>query len=303
MAYKILTISDIHYSSKKDNKKLLRILNFIKNNANYYDDIFIVGDIIDCTNVLRKNNQEKDTLYSFFKELGSVTRTYITSGNHDISYYDKSTKEKYFNDYETYKSKFVNRINLFPGIKIIENETIKLNKKNYTLSSIVLPFEDVFLLPTNISDVLKRLKNNLNHLRNLNPNDENLLICHYPEVILGLKDSKELENINLSIAGHTHSGLTQIYLLELFLNLINQKNRGLITPSKIFFLQSDEKTRYLRGTVNLSDDKILLINKAITTLSSLSGKISCLDFCFYKGISEIIFDENTKTRKILTRKI
>lgn len=299
-SYKAFVISDLHYSSKKDDKKLATILKIIK--TNQYDGIFIVGDILDFTNILKKEYQESKNLYLFFKELGSITPTYITSGNHDVGYYDANSKEKWLNDEKTFKSKFINKISCFSGIKILTNETIKLNKQGYTLSSIILPLEYVPLLKNNTHEVLEKIKDNLAYLKNLDPNDENILLCHYPEVILGLKDSTELNNVHLSIAGHTHSGVTQVFPLELLLNMINQKNRGLITPYKTLFLTSNEATKYLRGTVNLSDESSLLINPAITTLSSVAGPISHLDFCFYSAASEIIINENSKRKTVLTKK-
>lgn len=297
--YKAFVISDLHYSTKKDNKKLSYIINIVKNNN--YDGIFVVGDIIDFTNILREDYQQRETLYLFFKELANITPTYITSGNHDISYYDKNIKEGCFDDEITFKSEFIDKISCFSGIKILGNETIKLNKTGYTLSGIILPFEYVFLLPDNIEEVLKRVNNNLEHLRRLEPSNENILLCHYPEVILGLKGSKELSNVHLSIAGHTHSGVTQFYPLELFLNAIGQKNRGLITPNKTLFFQSGKKTKYLRETVNLSASSSLLINPAITTLSSVAGPISNLDFCFYSGLSEIIINGNNEHQTVLIK--
>lgn len=299
-SYKSFIISDLHYSSQNDDKKLSQILSIVK--KNHYDGVFIVGDILDFTNILRESYEKRENLYQFFKELGSLTPTYIVSGNHDISYYGKTTKEKSFDDTGTFKSQFIDKISCFSGIKVLENETVKLTKKGYTLSSIVLPYEYISLLEDNVSKVLEKISKNLEHLRRLEPNDENILLCHYPEIILALKDSKELKNVHLSIAGHTHSGVTQFYPLELFLNAIDEKNRGLITPNKTLFFMSNKKTKYLRGIVDLSANSSLLINPAITTLSSVAGVVSHLDLFFYSASSEITIEGKKQQQTVLTKR-
>ena len=48
---KALVISDLHYASLYDNPKLIDIL--IELDEQEYDYLFIVGDIIDSTNVLK----------------------------------------------------------------------------------------------------------------------------------------------------------------------------------------------------------------------------------------------------------
>lgn len=297
--YYSFVISDLHYNSKSDKRKLDHILDIIK--KNHYDGVFVVGDIIDSTNVLREDYEKVADLYLFFKELGSITPTYVTGGNHDIAYYMEEHK-KCIDDAKTFKSKFIDKISCFDGIKVLENETIKLNKKGYTISSINIPFEYVELLSKDMNLLLTKIKADLNHLKRLDPYDENILLCHYPELILALKDTGELKNVHLSIAGHSHSGVTQIFPVEALLFLTHQKNRGLITPNKTLFLQSLKATKYLRGVVEFSNDRSLLINPAVTTLSSVAGTISKLDFLFYKGASEIFIEGNNESRKPLTKK-
>jgi len=123
-------------------------------------------------------------------------------------------------------------------------------------------------------------------LSKLNPNFNNILLCHYPNAIITLYRNNLLHNISLGISDHNHNGLTQNVLLEEILDFIGANNRGLVTSG---MSMKPNETKYLRGIVELDSSTNLLINPAIKTFTLCTGngnleKLNCL---FYPGASVI----------------
>ncbi len=280
ISMRIFVLSDIHFSKKKQKKKLNKILSFLANNK--FDSIFLVGDIIDNTNVLRKP-EEKEILLWFIRELGTQAPTYIVFGNHDLCYLNKSTKWK--NDIKYFIDNFAKLVVRYEGIHILNNETIDLNN-GYTFSGYVPPLK--YAMTSSAKKILKLLTDdNLHFMEKLDLSKTNIFLCHYPDIITLLYKHNRLRGIDLGIAGHNHNGCTQlkIFPLEKILNILGQKNRGLITPSKSMRLKDTKK---IRGKIDYKDGS-LIINPAITTLSSCTGILEPADRFFYMGASIIEF--------------
>ena len=102
---KILTISDLHIFNNKDNKKLEPIINLVKNNN--YDCIFIAGDLIDSTNIL-KDNIATNNLINKLNYLASLSPIYYCLGNHDLCAYSYNSTKTWSSDEKNFK-KFYNR--------------------------------------------------------------------------------------------------------------------------------------------------------------------------------------------------
>jgi len=278
---KILVLSDLHIY----NEKSIKILNNIKNylNKNKYDVVCLVGDIIDSTNMLsfEKNTYEK--LLEFIEYLGNYAKTYIVYGSHDISYRNYK-KRKWEEDFKTFKSKFLNKISKYKGIKILENETMCIDD-GYTISGFNPSFK--YANTKNDEEIFIK-EGGFEFLKKLNHNNTNIFLCHYPNVVMKLFDKGYLDNVDLSISGHNHNGMTQlkVFPLEKILNSLKQNNRGIITPSKSLRLNN---TNILRGNVKLNNRTTLIINPSITSLAKCTGLLNNFNCLFYSGATEINF--------------
>lgn len=295
--FRALVISDIHFSKEKDVKILDSIANRIEREIfekGRFDAIFVVGDIIDATNILHNEHAKYvGELFTFFSKLGLYAPTYVVCGNHDLGYFSKSKQGHWVKDEQTFQYKFLDQINKIHGIHVLENETTRI-LDGYTVSGINPSLDYVLDKPDGDRELLFEMKDRLSFLKRLKAEDENILLCHYPQALLALKDEEELEHIDLSIAGHNHNGATQFIPLEIFLNLIGQKNRGLISPGNTLFPNN------IRGIIRLSERNTMLINPAVKTFSSCAGVLENVDCLFYKGASEIQFcpgDDFSLSRK------
>ena len=296
---KALVISDIHYVGLQDNDKLERILEVLKNNK--YDVIYLGGDIIDSTNVLHFNAKATYKILAFIKDLGVIAPTYIAYGANDLVYYSiygaKYLKEPYIEDIKTFMNKFLEVVSGFKNIYVVENTPLVI-KEGYTLSIINPSLDYVFNNPKGDPEIINRDKISYSFLRYLDKDKTNTLICHYPEFILTLYKLDLLGNIDLSIAGHDHNGLTQMLPIEVLLNLMGQKNRGLITPSKSIRLKN---TNNLRGKIELDSDRTLIINPAVTTVAERNDNLKKIDSLFYEGASEITYVPEEEIKRVRKR--
>lgn len=272
---KIIVCSDIHIYYPKDIKKLIKISTFVKNHKNL-DALFIVGDIFDESKVL-KNNNITNKIISILKDLSKTVKIYICYGNHDIYY--KNKKEWLKND--IFETKFINIIKNIDNIYVKDNIIYKL-KERYTVSIINPKYEE------NINASITNDK--YTFLNKLDKNNTNLLLCHYPNVIISLIKNNVLTNIDLGISGHNHNGCTQlkIFPLEKILNKFRLYNQGLITPEKSFKFKNN---KYDRGLTKINNTS-LIINPSYTTLSHASGIMQVLNPLFYSGVSIIEFFNN-----------
>ena len=278
---KALVLSDLHIFDLKDMKKIEMIMTSLKSKV--YDVIYLVGDIIDSTKALLYDSQVYYDLLTFISYLGYVAPTYIVYGSHDISIYNIYC-QKWIDDFFHFNSQFLEVVSGFRNINILENET-KYLKYGYTISGFNPPLKYAYNKPDGDTDVLLE-EGGFEFLNNLNPNNTNTFLCHYPAVITDLAKEGYLDTVDLGIAGHTHNGMTQFRFLpvELILNLFGQANRGIITAAKSFNLQN---TKNLRGVSMLNDRCTLVINPAVTSLAACAGALRNLEGLFYAGATEI----------------
>lgn len=283
---KILVLSDIHIYTKKD---IVKVKNFVdKMKENNYDCIFVVGDIVDSISVLSREGIRSE-LSNLFKYFASIAHTYFVTGNHDEVNLE-ARKEKYKGINLDYLRTFFDGLSKIENVEFLNNRTLDIGD-HFTVSGIRLD-EAYYSLKDSKSNLDKGC---LSFLRKLNKEKTNILLCHYPDVVVELFKKGYLENVDYCISGHNHNGMTQFKFLpiEAFLNLMGEKNRGIITPGKSLKLKDTAK---LRGVRELDEKTKLIINPAFKSLSKQS-RIEVLDWMFYKGYTEINFVGPRKSRK------
>lgn len=279
---KLLALSDLHIIDNQSLKKIKQLKKHLQNNK--YDIICLVGDIIDSTNIF-ENKKIYNALLDFIKYLGEFTKTYIVYGSHDISFRDYKNNI-WIEDYISFKKYFIDVVSKYKNIKILENESIDLNNK-YTISGFNPSFK--YAHSKNNYEILKK-EGGYNFLKKIDKNKTNIFLCHYPNVVMNLVNENILNNFDISISGHNHNGMTQIKIFpfEKILNIFNQNNRGIITPTKSFKLKD---TKLLRGNIKLNDRNALLINPSVTSLAKCTSILHYFDWIFYAGATEIIFNK------------
>ena len=284
---KAFVISDIHYYSLKDNFKLNAIIKEL--DKFNYDIVYLLGDIIDATNVL-DNKEAFESLLLFLKILGNYAPTYIAFGSHDLVYFSPKEDIPFISDTK-FKEELLNLSIKYSNLILEDNKFLELPNGDdiVIINPNFLNYKDKF-------DDTKLNKQNYSYLKNSNPHKTTTLLCHYPNTLFTLNKYGLLDNINLCIAGHNHNGMTQfkVFPLESILNLIGQDNRGIITPSRSISLKD---TKYLRGEISLNNQTDLIITPAITSLASLTG-LNTFDKLFYKGANVINYTKDEIKRKV-----
>jgi len=292
---KALVLSDLHIFSKRDIPNIERIMDMLKKKQ--YDVVYIVGDIIDATNVLKEDSYITGRLLELFAFLGHIAPTYIVYGSHDLAYFSKELEHQTGNpwipDEITFKEKFIDKVAGYPNINVLDNETTKIAQaEGYTISGVNPSLAYAMTTPDGNEELLLREKAKYGFLNDLDANKTNTLICHYPNAIETMHEIGLLENVDLSIAGHNHNGCTQFKILpvEKFFDLLGQKHRGLITPGKNLFPKD------VRGVKNLDSRNTLVINPSIKTFAACTGSLENLDSLFYKGFTEIEYIPESEKR-------
>lgn len=283
---KFLTLSDLHIFSERDYENMDIIIEELK--SVHYDAIFLDGDIIDQTRVLRADEKTTNRLLWFIASLGEIAPTYVVYGNHDLGIYSnnyaKWFKTPWIDDCSVFKEKFNDRIAGYDGIHIVDNKVESLGD-GYTVCG-VSPGMDYILKDSNgeIDKVLDSI--DLSFLTDLKENDFNILLCHYPNVVFDLYKLGYLKRVDVALSGHNHNGCTQlkIFPVEKLFDLFGMKNRGLVTPSMSVKFSN---TSTLRGVKELDDRTNLVINPCIKTFSATGDSWELLDGLFYKGATSV----------------
>lgn len=198
----IVLISDIHYSNKKDIKRLNCVLDNIKKIKPNY--ICIPGDITNQSNI-----KDEDLFISWLRKLSSVSKVIISIGNHEY-YIDKKRKIYGLNKL------LLNRISNIKNLYLLDNKNIIIDNINFI--GITLPIE----LYDKETKKTKEFNLYLDKIRTYKKY-YNILLCHSPINIVNSKILNK-KNINLILCGHMHGGAVPSFMRRLF------KNKGFITP-------------------------------------------------------------------------
>lgn len=254
---KIILISDIHYSSKKDLDKINKVLDKIKTISPDY--ICVLGDTCDQAKIL-----DEELLIDWFENLASISKVIMVYGNHDLTHYKKHTS--YLNE------KLFNRIKSINNLELLDNE---LRCEN-GICFIGLKFD--FDYYYKFGESKTKFINQYNKVVNkLDSNNYNVLLTHSPisitkdGVIKKLNDYKKLD---LVLCGHTHGGLMPNILRPIF------KTHALVSPNKRRFFVKNYYGNFKIEDINF------MISSGITKLSNVSS-FSYFDKLFNPEIVEI----------------
>ncbi len=283
---KALVISNLRYFSLKDNSKLDKILEELKKDR--YDAIYIVGNLIEATNLLHFRANATYKLGEFIKNLGSIAPTYIAMGKHDLAYYsvygDKFLDKAWIDDSDSLK-KFLSN---FKNVYIIEDEPLKI-KDGYTLG-IVNPNID-YMIDNSYGkeEVFRRDLVNYEFLRYLDREEVNTLLCSDPYFLVSLYKAGFLKNVNLAITGVDNS-LRQLFLSQ----LVSPKERDI----RANMLNSYKDIKAFRGKVNFYQDHALIVNPAIKSLADSDGVKKNLDLLFYEAASVVEYIPRDTVKRV-----
>lgn len=283
--YRIVSISDLHFSPKVTTKKLNSIYNTLQHLKPHY--ILIPGDLIDSSNMIEQK-AERMRLYTWIISLAKLSKVIISLGNHDCYQRGKfvedgkKCKVRYF-----YDKIFFQSLAEIPNVYILDNSIYE--DQNVYIAGLNLPFEYYRSKPTkekrkeeDKSLLIKTLNENLSILTKLPNQKIKVLMVHSPVFLTEKKIEKKLEEFNYFIAGHMHNGCVFPLLDELW-----NSTYGIISPKKTFFPKN------ARNTLRKKEDK-LIVNGAITTFQACTKWMQLLNILFPMNITVLEFTKDSK---------
>lgn len=188
--YKVVLISDLHFSTTMDEKKLEKISNEIEDlNPSM---VILAGDIVD-------ENTSKKQMENAFSILGNIKSKYgvfFVYGNHD--------KSKYYGN-RNYKVEDLEQAIANARITELVDTTYEIN------DDLILIGRDDISFP---KEMVRKTSTEL--VKGLDHNKFLLLIDHHP---YDLKENS-INEIDLQLSGHTHGG--QIFPTGIFTELFNK---------------------------------------------------------------------------------
>lgn len=278
---KIILLSDIHYYSEMEEKKLLKIAKAIAQEEPDY--ICISGDLIDSVDEICPL-KKADKLINFLEILGDISPVMIGIGNHDITLFDsKKNQFKYY-----FNENFWGELNNISNINILHNASYE--DDDLLISGYTLPFTYYYSKQEESPNIMKKDLSQLRDLVDIDSSRLNVSLVHSP-IYVTTKEIRHLFlNYDLVLSGHTHEGMLPSILCDII-----PGNRGLIAPDGHLFPKT------ARGTKQFYDGE-LIISGGITKLSHCNGPLSKLNF-IYPSSFDVIDVTGDKDRLIPKKKI
>lgn len=207
--YELVILSDVHYYSKKNKKKLDRMLEKVK--TLNPDFICMPGDTIDQHDIY-----DEEVLLDWLKELGKLSKVIISIGNHE-----------YIVDFNDYNRELFSKINSIENVYVLDNDSVSFG--NLSFLGITLPGS--YYHKYNDTDD-KKTVDYINKTIKYKKNKYNILLYHspidiYKKEILNNLDIKD--SLDLILCGHMHGGITPNVMKPLF------KGKGIFRPDGRLF--------------------------------------------------------------------
>lgn len=247
---RIVLLTDLHYSSYKNRKKLNKVLEVLRNDK--FDYICIAGDFIDHSNI-----NDMDCLIEWFKAIAALSKVFISLGGHDIV---KGKKDKLYH----YNEELYDNIKKIENIYILDNEVFEEEELRFI--GLTLPLDYYYKYKENTNYFMRYVNNIFDEF----DDKYNILLSHTPVPFTNLKtysDVKLLKNIPLVLSGHTHAGIVPLFLRNKF------KGRGIFAPCGNKMFPKDTYGLIKRFNTNI------IISSGVTKVSK-SKPFSFLDSFF-----------------------
>ena len=271
----MMLFGDLHYSDKFNDKKIDLIYNKLKNS----EYIFIVGDLLDSTDVVN-NIDKRDKLIKFLEKVSKKSKVFITLGNHDLAIRNKHKKAKDDNNEFWLEVSKIDGIYLSRYNNYYEDDKIivYLLEQDY----------DYYYKNKHESRelLLDRIKEDKILFNSIDSNKIKIVLCHSPINISNKDVSNELENFNFIFCGHMHNGMMPYYL-----DKIIKGNRGLMSPDNRLFADNT------RGVKDINNTH-LIISGGITKLSKTTGIFRYFNFVYPMSIDNIVIKIGKIKKKV-----
>ena len=254
---RIVLLTDIHYYSLKDKKKLDYLYQELKEET--FDYICIVGDFIDEALI-----KDMDIFVDWLKSISKLSKVFMSIGGHDIVKRIK-VKEYYYNE-ELYS-----KIKKIDNLYLLDNEVYV--EDGIRFIGLTLPLDYYYKYNENLNYFKRYVNNKFDTF-----NDKyNILLCHTPVPLTRLEsydDIKLLKNIPLALSGHTHAGIVPKCLRGIM------KGRGIFSPGKGGLFKKDAYGLIKRGKTDI------IISSGVTKASH-SNPYTFTDCFFDKEVTFI----------------
>ena len=269
--FKIISISDLHFSSKVTTNKLNAIYQNLEQQQPDY--ILIVGDLIDSLEVM-KIKKEKQRLMTFLSTLATLAPVLISKGNHD--FYSFNRKKEKASSLQIKSQEYFAELNRLSNIHVLDN-TFYEDNKIYVAGFTQTPDyyktprkkkSISFGTPENKERLMEILKKNYQLRKNLPKDKICIAMIHSPIYLKEIEVEKQLEEFDYILAGHMHHGC-----VPPFINEIWPSSRGFIAPNKMPFPEN------ARNTMNKRGDK-LIVNGALVTFQKCAKWMQLFNFLF-----------------------
>ena len=244
---KIVVLADVHYYSKKNSKKLGKVLKTVKEIIPDY--ICIPGDLMDCYDIF-----DEEIVLNWLKDLSSISKVLISIGNHEFILKN-----------ETYNHKLFDKIDSISNCYVLDNKVVTID--NIDFIGATLPDEYYSKYNgKNDNYVVECINNNIKKFKK---HKYSIMIYHspidlYKESILNNLNIKD--KLDLILCGHMHGGITPNVLKKVM------KGRGFFDPNG----KIGAKMCY--GLYDFLGPKCIISSGV--TKSSHTNKLEKLDFLF-----------------------
>ncbi len=251
--------SDLHYMPEDDMSFLQKRIDKIE--CDIPDYIFFLGDLIDDSKYTKEDLKK---LYDVVYKMSKLSKMIMVLGNHDQLTRDNNEWKPFYNE------EYINELKNI-GVNILQNEFYK--------------DDNIFVYGTKFSghyyenrEPVEEFRKHIN-LAQFDTNRFNILMEHSPKYTFDtdvVKSHQNLDNVDLTLAGHYHNGCVPWYM-----DKILPGNFGLVDPYMNILPDN------ARGIKKITDTNLGIISAPITTFNKL-GRLNLAKFLYFPTEQNIL---------------